>query len=167
MTPTFVGRAARATALLIAMASGGVTGAAAQSAPPAGPSPGAAAGAPAAAVAGDLEVTVKYTGAGQVSADREISVFLFSDANINASSVPLAVDVIATNGGKAQFTGLTVSPVYIAVVYDEAGTYSREGPPAPGTPVRVHAGADGKPLGVKVGKGAKALIQFDDSSRMQ
>ena len=116
--------------------------------------------------AGTLEVTVTYKGKGEVSAKHEISVFVFSDPNINDSSMPVGVAVIDTNGGTATITGLPPA-VYIAVVYDEAGTYERDSAPPPGTPVMIHGMATaGAAEAVKTGKDAKVSVTFDDSNRM-
>jgi hypothetical protein len=89
-----------------------------------------------------LDVTVTYSGKGQVSAKNEISIFLFKDPNITEASEPIAVGLVEENGGHFLFKGLP-PVVYIAVVYDEAGNYSREGPPPPGTPVSLHGMARG------------------------
>ena len=103
-------------------------------APPA-PSQTPPASTAASATAGEeqaLDVTVTYAGKGQVSAKNEISIFLFKDPNITEASEPIAVGLVEENGGHFLFKGLP-PVVYIAVVYDEAGNYSREGPPAPVT----------------------------------
>ena len=123
--------------------------------------------APAAAAGEDsaLEVAVPYQGKGEVSAAHEISIFLFTDPNITEASEPIGVGTVETNGGHATFKGLPPL-VYIAVVYDEAGTYERDGPPTPGTPVMIHGMAAGAAEGVKPGKGAKVSVTFDDSTRM-
>ena len=132
----------------------------------AAPAPTAAAGAPAAPEEeGALEVTVTYKGKGEVSAAHEISIFLFTDPNITEASEPIGVGTVEANGGHATFKGLP-PVVYIAVVYDEAGTYERDGPPTPGTPVFIHGMAAGAAEGVKPGKGAKVSVTFDDSTRM-
>lgn len=135
-----------------------------QSAPAAG---SAAAAAPATAPAtGDLEVIVTYKGDGEVRADREITVFLFSDPDINESSIPVAMDVIEKNGGSIKFTSLPGPVVYLVAVYDEAGNYDRQGPPLPGTPLTIHADEMGHPIGIKVGPGEKVAVEFDGSRRM-
>jgi hypothetical protein len=136
-------------------------------APPAPSQTPPAAGAP--APAGEeltLDVTVTYSGKGEVSAKNEISIFLFSDPNITEGSTPVAVGTIEQNGGHFLFKGLP-PVVYIAVVYDDTGNYNREGPPPPGTPVSLHGmAAAGAPEGVKPGKDAKVTVTFDDSNRM-
>jgi hypothetical protein len=128
--------------------------------------PPAQAPAAAATEGGDLEVTVTYKGKGEVSAKNEVSVFLFTDPNVNESSTPVGVATIEQNGGSTVFKALPPL-VYIAVVYDEKGTYERQGPPEPGTPVAMHGTSQGgQPLGVKPGRGAKVAITFDDAQRM-
>lgn len=127
--------------------------------------------APAAAAGGqDLQVTVTYTGKGEVGKQNEISVFLFDTPIINGQSAPVAIRTIEKNGGSAQFTGVMASPVYIAVAYDEKGNFTPgEGPPPVGTPVAIHGetkpGAGATP--VKPGKGVKVTISFNDAVRMQ
>jgi hypothetical protein len=115
---------------------------------------------------GELEVTVTYKGKGEVSAKNEVTVFLFTDPNINETSTPIGAATIERNGGQTTFTGLQPL-VYIAVIYDDKGTYERKGPPEPGTPVSVHGLAEGgQPIGIKPGKGAKVAVAFDDSLKM-
>ena len=111
-----------------------------------------------------LDVTVTYAGKGEVSAKNEISIFLFSDPNITEGSMPVAVGTVEENSGHFLFKNLP-PVVYIAVVYDDTGNYSREGPPPPGTPVSLHGTAAGAPEGVKSGKDAKVTVTFDDSHR--
>jgi hypothetical protein len=128
--------------------------------------PPAAAPAPAADADGALDVTVTYKGKGDVSPKNEISVFVFSDPNINESSMPIGVGAISENGGHVLINGLP-PVVYIAVFYDDQGTYKRDSAPPPGTPVSIHGmAASGAAEPVKTGKGAKVSVTFDDSQRM-
>jgi hypothetical protein len=99
---------------------------------------------------------------------------VWTSPDIN-SSPPIAVEVLEKNGGTAVFKGLTAPVVYVAVSYDEKSIYTETaGPPPPGTPVAMYiekppaAGAHGAPAPspVKVVKGAKIHIKFDDSNRM-
>ena len=128
--------------------------------------PAAAAASQAPTEAGALDVTVTYNGKGQVSTKNEISIFLFTDPNITEASEPVAVGVVESNGGHFLFKGLPPL-VYIAVVYDELGTYERDSAPPPGTPVMIYGMATGGAAeGVKPGKDAKVSVTFDDSNRM-
>jgi hypothetical protein len=120
----------------------------------------------AADASGSLAVTVTYKGKGEVSTKHEIGIFLFSDPNINESSMPVGAGLVEMNGGTATFMGLP-PVVYIVVVYDDAGTYERDAAPPPGTPVAIHGIATaGAPEAVKTGKDAKVSVTFDDSNRM-
>jgi hypothetical protein len=112
-----------------------------------------------------LDVTVTYSGKGEVSTTHEVSIFLFTEPNITEASMPIAVGTVEMNGGHFAFADLP-PVVYIAVVYDETGNYNREGPPPPGTPVSIHGMTAGAPEGVKSGKDAKVAVTFDDSNRM-
>jgi hypothetical protein len=124
---------------------------------------------PAAAAAEDdaaVEVTVSYKGKGDVSAAHEISIFVFTDPNITEASMPVGVGVVEENGGHILIKGLP-PVVYIAVVYDEQGTYNRDSAPPPGTPVSIYGMATGGAAeAVKTGKGVKVSVTFDDSQRM-
>ena len=150
-----------------AIALAGLPALASAQAPPApAQTPPAAAASP--APAGEehtLDVTVTYSGKGDVSAKHEISIFLFTDPNITEASMPVAVGVLEANGGHFLFKNLPPA-VYIAVVYDDTGNYTREGPPPPGTPVMLYGMASGAAEAVKPGKDAKVTVTFDDSNRM-
>ena len=133
---------------------------------PAQTPPAPAAASPAPAEERTLDVTVTYSGKGDVSTKNEISIFLFTDPNITESSTPVAVGVVESNGGHFLFKDLPPL-VYIAVVYDDQGTYERDSAPPPGTPVMLYGMASGgAPEGVKPGKDAKVSVTFDDSNRM-
>ncbi len=130
---------------------------------------GAAAAAPAArAGAGELSVTVSYNGKGEVDAKHDIFVFLFDTPNIGAGSRPIATRAVNKNGDAAKFADLSVSPVYVAVAYDETGDYDGfSGPPPPGTPIGIYS-TDGKgtPAPVDVTGTAQITMTFADTQRM-
>ena len=114
--------------------------------------------------AGEIVVTATYKG-GTVDPAHEILVFLFPNANPDAAP-PVAVKPVTSNGGKATFTGVTASPVYIAAVFNEKGDYHGQGgPPPSGTPYTLHADANGAMLPVKADAGAKVALTFDGSRR--
>ena len=152
---------------MVALALASLPGIAFAQAQPAPSQTPPAAGAAAASAGEDqaLDVTVTYSGKGEVSAKHEISIFLFTDPNITEASMPVAVGVLEENGGHFQFKNLPPT-VYIAVVYDDTGNYTREGPPPPGTPVMLYGMASGAAEAVKPGKDAKVTVTFDDSNRM-
>jgi len=152
---------------MVALALASLPGIAFAQAQPAPSQTPPAAGAAAASAGEDqaLDVTVTYAGKGEVSATHQISIFLFTDPNITEASMPVAVGVLEANGGHFLFKNLPPA-VYIAVVYDDTGNYTREGPPPPGTPVMLYGMASGAAEAVKPGKDAKVTVTFDDSNRM-
>ena len=105
-------------------------------------------------------MTVTYSGKGEVSAKNEISIFLFTDPNITEASMPVAVGVVEENGGHFLFKDLP-PVVYIAVVYDDAGTYNRDSAPPPGTPVMLYGMASGRRAGGReAGQGRQGHRDF-------
>lgn len=115
---------------------------------------------------GQLKVTVDYKGAGQVDQTHELFVWAFDTPDITVDSVPIASDVITTNRGDVQLTGLP-RQVYLVAAFDEQGSYDGvSGPPPPGTPVHIH-GEMGVASAVATG-GADTVVTvaFDDSTRM-
>src|SRR5262245_45193366 len=87
---------------------------------------------------GKLKVTVTYKGAGTVDASHELYLWIFDTPNIGADSVPIATEVITTNGGAASFSGLP-KEVYLAAAFDEKGDYDgTSGPPPTGTPITIY-----------------------------
>lgn len=122
---------------------------------------------PAAAAAKNVSVTVTYTGKGPVDAKHGILVFLFADPNIGAGSKPLGPpQIIQKNGATATFKDVSAAPVYIAVVYNETGTYDGSQPPAPGTPMGIYAKAPKQPA-IPVTPGPKTTVKmsFSDATK--
>jgi type 1 fimbria pilin len=125
----------------------------------------AAAVAPRPVRAGDVSVTVTYTGKNKVDATHEILVFLFDHPTPTAGSEPLGMQVTTKSGGTVTFKDVAQDPVYITLVYDEAANYDGQGgPPPAGAPIGSYM-KDGKPIPVKPGPDAKVKVSFDDSVR--
>ena len=121
---------------------------------------------PAAAAAGDVTVTASYTGKGVIDATTDILVFLFDHPNPGAESRPLGLQRVTKNGGAVTFKGIAASPVYVAVVYDEKGTYEGQGTPPPGTPYLIY-GVTAKTQATPIvpGPKGKVTVRFDGSNR--
>ena len=115
-------------------------------------------------LAGDVSVTVTYTGKGKVDDTHEILVFLFDHPTPVPGSIPLAVQVITKSGGTATFKEVVQNPVYVSLVYDEAANYDGQSPPRPGAPIGSYQ-KGGKPIPVTPGPAAKIKVSFDDSIR--
>jgi hypothetical protein len=115
--------------------------------------------------AGDVSVTVTYTGKGKVDDTHEILVFLFDHPTPTAESMPLAMQSTTKSGGTVIFKDVAQDPVYVTVVYDEAANYDgQSGPPPPGAPISSYQ-KDRKPIPVSPGPAATIKVSFDDSRR--
>ena len=119
--------------------------------------------------ANTVTVTAKYNGKGAVDAKHRIWVWLFDDPKIGPDSAPIAEMSIDKNGGTATFPSVTAKQVYIAVAYDEAGGFSGNAPPPPGSPVALYGAKDmmSTPTAVTPGSGGAVTIAFNDAQRMQ
>jgi type 1 fimbria pilin len=115
-------------------------------------------------LAGDVSVTVTYTGKGKVDDTHEILVFLFDHPTPSVGSVPMEVQVTTKSGGTVTFKNVATTPVYITVAYDEAANYDGTAPPPTGTPIGSYQ-KEGKTILVTPGPTAKIKLSFDDSVR--
>ena len=115
-------------------------------------------------LAGDVVVTVAYTGKGKVDDTHEILVFLFDQPTPTEGSIPLAVQTTTKSGGTVTFKDVAINPVYVVMVYDEQANYAGDAPPPPGAPIGSYQ-KDGKPIAVTPGPDAKIKVSFDDSIR--
>jgi hypothetical protein len=100
--------------------------------------------------AGDVSVTVTYTGKGRVDDTHEILVFLFDHPTPAEGSMPLEMQVTTKSGGTVTFRDVATTPVYITVVYDEAANYDGMSPPPVGAPIVAYQ-KDGKAIPVTPG----------------
>ena len=116
-------------------------------------------------LAGDVTVTVTYTGKGTVDDAHGILVFLFDHAVPTADSVPIGMQKTTKSGGTVTFKDVQATPVFVTVDYDEKSTYDgMTGPPPAGTPIGSYR-KDGKVVAVTPGPDAKIKVSFDDSVR--
>jgi len=118
---------------------------------------------------GTLKLTVKYAGSdGPVDQTHKLLVFVFDTPDMTTGQVlPIKFETLAENGGTLSM-GFTVTPVYVAAVYDKPGGYELTGPPASGCPLTVYA-KDGQapaPITIEPGKTTEISMQFDDTIRM-
>ena len=117
--------------------------------------------------AGDVTVTVKYSGKGTVDATHKIWVWLFTSPDIGPGAIPIAEVSIEKNGGVASFVNVGADQVWIAIAYDEGGGFAGQAPPPTGSPTTLYS-ADGKgPTAVTPGPQAKVSVSFNDSQRMK
>jgi hypothetical protein len=113
-----------------------------------------------------LSVTVQYTGAGKVSAEKRLWIWLFDrQPDPTGGSEPIATRSVAVNGGVARFEGLTPSQVWVAVMFDERGGYAADGPPPSGSPAWAYMVND-QQAPVTPRPNAAIQITFNDQYRL-
>jgi hypothetical protein len=117
-------------------------------------------------VAGEVKVTVKYTGKGEVDASHRIWVWLFDTPDIGAGAIPVAEMALERNGGTADFADVVAKEVWIAIAYDEKGGFLGQAPPPSGSPITLYGTDAGPPASVTPGDKAVVSVTFDDSQRM-
>lgn len=115
-------------------------------------------------LAGDVVVTVTYTGKGKVDDTHEILVFLFDQAPPTADTIPLRLQTTTKSGGTVTFKDVATSPVYVVMVYDEQANYAGDAPPPAGAPIGSYQ-KNGKAIPVTPGPDAKIKVSFDDTVR--
>jgi hypothetical protein len=113
-----------------------------------------------------LEVTVEYTGAGEVSETHRLWIWVFDTPDFaTGAAMPVAERWLSDNGGMATFEDVGERPVWIAVAFDADGGFAGNAPPRRGWPVSTHV-VNGAPAPVTPGDAGRARIVFDDSMRM-
>lgn len=119
---------------------------------------------------GTLKLMVKYTGSeGSVDQNHKLLVFVFDSPNIGTGeTMPIKFDALTENGATLSMP-FTVTPVYVAVVYDKTGGYDFSGPPASGSPATLYMTPESQgpaPIAIEPGKTTEINLQFDDSIRV-
>lgn len=117
---------------------------------------------------GTLKLTVKYTGSeGPVDQTHKLLVFVFDNPNIGPGAMPIRFETLAENGGSLSMS-FTVTPVYVAAVYDKPGGYDFSGPPASGCPITIYMKEPPAPapIAIEPGKTTEITVEFDDTIKM-
>jgi ribonucleotide monophosphatase NagD (HAD superfamily) len=149
---------------------------------------GAQAKAPTTAPERTLNVKVNYTGAGTVDAKHKVYVLVFdqdpftSERLAEVAAKPATSDAQPANGQKTayvlgrqgassktetlSFKNLPSETVYVAVFFDQSGTYDGRRDPGQGSPMSVY-GKPGKPdpIVLAAGKPTEVTVSFDDSTK--
>ncbi len=112
-----------------------------------------------------LELTVRYTGSGEVNAHHGLVVVLFDNADFrNPATRILGMRYLTENDTSARFTDLASERIFVFATYDENGGYTGIGGP-PG-PIGFIAGDDGAPAPVSVREDPRVTLTFDDANRL-
>ncbi len=113
-----------------------------------------------ATLAGDVNVTVKYTGKGEVDASHRLWVWLFDTPEIGPGAIPIAEFSLTKNGDVAAFKAVSAAQVWIAVAYDEKGGFAGNAPPPMGSPVALYGVETGAPAPVTPGEKSAVTDHF-------
>ena len=121
-----------------------------------------------------LKVKVHYTGAGAVDEKHKVFAFVFNSTDfMQGEGQPIATHSNASKDETATFSDLTDSPVYIAVVYDPAGSYDGQSQPPSGSSTAIYVKDPAKdpnvpePIKIDPGKAVEVEITFDDTHKMR
>ena len=122
-----------------------------------------------AAAAGNIAVTVKYSGKGTVDATHRLWVWLFTTPDINPGAIPIAELSLDKNGAVASFPSVTAKEVYVVVAYDEKGGFQGQSAPPIGSPYAFYGAKtpQDKPAPVAVGAKTAITVALTEALRMQ
>ena len=117
--------------------------------------------------AGNVKVTLRYTGKGTVDSSHKLWLWLFDTPNIGAQSMPIDQISLDKNDADAVFEGVMPSQVWLAVAFDQQGAMTGNEPPPSGSPIGIWSGGTpGPPAPITPGEKAIITLAFDDSLRM-
>jgi hypothetical protein len=71
-----------------------------------------------------INLSINYSGTGTVDANHQIYAAIFNISNPDTSSIPTNTLVTSTNNSTMKITGITYSPCYLMVVYDNDSSKS-------------------------------------------
>ena len=115
--------------------------------------------------AGNLKVTVQYTGKGTVDDTHRLWIWLFDTPDMSAGPIPIAEMSLDANGTSTTFANVGQERVWVAIAFDEHGGFAGSAPPPSGSPVTMYA-EKGAPAAVTPGPDAAISVTFDDARRM-
>ncbi len=117
-----------------------------------------------------LKVKLAYTGTGAVDEKHPIFVFVFDSPDFaQGNVVPIATKPATSKGQTVTFSGVAVSPVYAAAIFDPTGQYDGvSGPPPSGSSMGMYSKNPPTPEPVKIeaGKTEQIELSFDDTAKM-
>ena len=127
-----------------------------------------AGGAAQAGQGGTLEVTVNYTGPGEVDAGHAVFLALYPTPAIEPGSV-LAAQLATANGATVVFQNVGAATVYLSGLYDEQGGWTGTTTVPSGSPAAAYVSPGSfVPAPIEVAEGATVQVEFtfDDAFRV-
>ena len=127
-----------------------------------------AAGAAWAGQGGTLEVTVNYTGPGDVDAEHALYLAIFSSADMQPENI-VGAQVATANGATVSFPTVAAATVYMTAFYDEQGGWDPTTPVPSGSPAGSYVSPGSftpAPIEVGAGETVQVGLTFNDAFRM-
>lgn len=117
---------------------------------------------------GTLEVTVNYTGPGDVDADHALYLAIFSSADMQPESI-VGAQVATANGATVSFPNVAAATVYMTAFYDEQGGWDPTTAVPSGSPAGSYVSPGTftpAPIDVGAGETVQVDLTFADAFRM-
>lgn len=118
----------------------------------------------------ELEVHVKYSGAGTVDDKHKVYVALWDSPDFASKDmVPFAVQATSSKDGTVTFDHVSKTPVYVSAAYDPSGQWDAQSAPPDGSSLGLYSKTPGTPAPIDLKPGRKTAIDlpFDDSIKMK
>ena len=111
-----------------------------------------------------LNVTMNYTGSGEVTATNAVYLSVWDTPNMAGGTIPIGQQVVTENGDVVAFENLTASTVYVAALYDDKGGWDGASVPPSGMPAGAYStDPTGAPSAIEVGDGQTVDLEFSFS----
>ena len=127
-----------------------------------------AGGAAQAGQGGTLEVTVNYTGPGDVDANHALYLVIYSTADLQPANI-IGAQVATANDQTVAFDNVGAATVYLSALYDEQGGWTGTTAVPSGSPAGAYVDPGSvTPAPIEVGAGDTVRVElaFDDAFRL-
>lgn len=120
----------------------------------------AAAGLAGAAQGSALNVTVNYTGPGDVDAGHAIYLALYDTPDIAGGAMPIGAQVATENGQTVEFPNVSASPVYLSALFDINGGWDGLSAVPSGSPAATWRPLQPAPTPIELAAGETVDLEF-------
>lgn len=120
----------------------------------------AAAGLAWAAQGAALNVTVNYTGPGDVDATHAIYLALYDTPDIAGGALPIGAQIVTENGQTVEFPNIAASPVYLSALFDVNGGWDGLSAVPSGSPAATWRPLQPTPTPIEITAGETVDLEF-------
>ena len=120
----------------------------------------AAAGLAWAAQGATLNVTVDYTGPGDVDAGHAIYLALYDTPDIAGGALPIGAQIVTENGQTVEFPNVAASPVYLSALFDVNGGWDGVSAVPSGSPAATWQPGQFAPTPIELVAGETVDLEF-------